>query len=84
MKNENKFKKIASKALLFFDLHSKIYSEKKSKGETILKKENKELELSKKLEYIGLNLDEIPETLKLVEDLQFKPNVGLDEKKYRQ
>ena len=23
-------------------------------------------------------------TLKLVEDLQFKPNVGLDEKKYRQ
>ncbi len=49
-----------------------------------MKKENKELELSKKLEYIGLNLDEIPETLKLVEDLQFKPNVGLDEKKYRQ
>ena len=70
--------------MLFFDLHSKIYSDKKSKGETILKKENKEQELTKKLEYIGLNLNEIPETLKLVEDLQFKPNVGLDEKKYRQ
>ena len=49
-----------------------------------MKKENKEQELNKKLEYIGLNLEEIPETLKLVEDLQFKPNVGFDEKKYRQ
>lgn len=49
-----------------------------------MKKENKEQELSKKLEYIGLNLDEIPETLKLVEDIQFKPTVGFDEKKYRQ
>ena len=49
-----------------------------------MKKVNKEQELSKKLEYIGLNLEEIPETLKLVEDLQFKPNVGFDEKKYRQ
>ena len=48
-----------------------------------MKKENKEQELSKKLEYIGLNLDEIPETLKLVEDIQFKPTVGFDEKKYR-
>lgn len=33
-----------------------------------------------KLEYIGLNLEEIPETLKLVEDLQFRPNAGFDEK----
>ena len=41
-------------------------------------------EIKKKLEYIGLNLEEIPETLKLVEDLQFKPNVGIDEKKYKQ
>ena len=41
-------------------------------------------EMNKKLEYIGLNLKEIPETLKLVEDLQFKPNVGVDEKKYKQ
>ena len=49
-----------------------------------MKKVNKEQEIAKKLEYIGLNLEEIPETLKLVEDLQFKPNVGFDEKKYRQ
>ena len=49
-----------------------------------MKKVNKEQELAKKLEYIGLNLEEIPETLKLVEDLKFKPNVGFDEKKYRQ
>ena len=49
-----------------------------------MKKVNKEQELAKKLEYIGLNLEEVPETLKLVEDLQFKPNVGFDEKKYRQ
>ena len=49
-----------------------------------MKKVNKEQEIAKKLEYIGLNLKEIPETLKLVENLQFKPNVGIDEKKYRQ
>ena len=49
-----------------------------------MEKKNKSQEIKKKLEYIGLNLDEIPETLKLVEDLQFKPNVGIDEKKYRQ
>lgn len=49
-----------------------------------MEKKNKTQEIKKKLEYIGLNLEEIPETLKLVEDLQFKPNVGLDEKKYRQ
>jgi len=49
-----------------------------------LEKKNKNQEIKKKLEYIGLNLEEIPETLKLVEDLEFKPNVGIDEKKYRQ
>jgi len=49
-----------------------------------LEKKNKNQEIKKKLEYIGLNLEEIPETLKLVEDLDFKPNAGIDEKKYRQ
>ncbi len=49
-----------------------------------MEKKNREQELTKKLEYIGLNLKEIPESLKLIEDLQFKPNVGFDEKKYRQ
>jgi len=49
-----------------------------------LEKKNKNQEIKKKLEYIGLNLEEIPETLKLVEDLEFKPNANIDEKKYRQ
>lgn len=49
-----------------------------------MEKKNKTQEVKEKLEYIGLNLDEIPETLKLVEDLKFKPNIGIDEKKYRQ
>ena len=49
-----------------------------------MKKGNKEQELAKKLEYIGLNLEQIPETLKIVEDLKFKPSIGFDEKKYRQ
>ena len=49
-----------------------------------MKKKDSEQEIAKKLEYIGLNLDEIPATLKIVEDLQFKPSVGFDEKKYRQ
>ena len=49
-----------------------------------MEKKNKNQEIKKKLEYIGINLEEIPETLKLVEDLQFRPNVGIDEKKYRQ
>ena len=49
-----------------------------------MEKKNKNQEIKKKLEYIGLNLEEIPETLKLVEDLQFIPNVGIDEKKYTQ
>ena len=49
-----------------------------------MKKENIEQEIKQKAEYIGLDLEQIPETLKLVEDLKFKPPVGLDEKKYRQ
>lgn len=49
-----------------------------------MEKKNKSQGIKKKLEYIGLKLDEIPETLKIVEDLHFKPNVGIDEKKYRQ
>lgn len=49
-----------------------------------MKKGSKEHELTKKLEYIGLNLEQIPETLKIVEDLKFKPSIGFDEKKYRQ
>ncbi len=49
-----------------------------------MEKKNKTQEINKKLEYIGLNLEEIPKTLELVEDLQFRPNSGFDEKKYRQ
>ena len=49
-----------------------------------MEKKNKTQEIKKKLEYIGLDLEEIPETLKLVEDLQFRPNTRFDEKKYRQ
>lgn len=49
-----------------------------------MEKKNKNQEIKKKLEYIGLNLEEIPETLKLVESLHFQPNAGIDEKKYRQ
>ncbi len=49
-----------------------------------MEKKNKKQEINKKLEYIGLNLEEIPETLKLVEDLEFRPNANIDEKKYKQ
>ena len=49
-----------------------------------MEKKNKTQEINEKLEYIGLNLQEIPQTLKLVENMQFKPNSGFDEKKYRQ
>ena len=49
-----------------------------------MKKGSKDQSLTKKLEYIGLDLDHIPATLKLVEDLKFKPIAGFDEKKYRQ
>ena len=58
--------------------------DKELRGELTLEKIDKTQEIKNKLEYIGLNLEEIPETLKLVEDLQFKPNTGFDEKKYRQ
>ena len=54
------------------------------RGELTLEKIDRTQEMKEKLEYIGLNLEEIPETLKLVEDLQFRPNTGFDEKKYRQ
>ena len=53
-------------------------------GETTLEKNNKTQEIKKKLEYIGLDLDNIPKTLELVEDLKFRPNSSFDEKKYRQ
>ena len=58
--------------------------DKELRGELTLEKIDKTQEINEKLEYIGLNLEEIPETLKLVEDLQFRPNTGFDEKKYRQ
>lgn len=58
--------------------------DKELRGELTLEKINKTQEINEKLEYIGLNLEEIPETLKLVEYLQFRPNAGFDEKKYRQ
>ena len=49
-----------------------------------MEKKNKTQEIKNKLEFIGLDLDNIPKTLKLVEDLKFRPNSGFDEKKYRQ
>ena len=54
------------------------------RGESTLEKKNKTQEIKKKLEFIGLDLETIPKTLKLVEDLKFRPNSGFDEKKYRQ
>ena len=49
-----------------------------------MKKENIANELKTKLEYIGLDLENIPETLKIVEEIKYKPAVGIDEKKYKQ
>ena len=46
------------------------------RGETVLEKKNKTQEINKKLEYIGLDLKAIPETLKLVEDMHFFSRVG--------
>ena len=40
--------------------------------------------ISEKLEYICLDLKQIPETLKYVENINYKPNVGIEENKYRQ
>ena len=51
------------------------------RGENTLEKKNKTQEIKKKLEFIGLDLENIPKTLKLVEDLKFRPNSGFDEKK---
>lgn len=49
-----------------------------------MEKKNNTQEIKKKLDFIGLDLKEIPKTLKLTEDLKFRPNSGFDEKKYRQ
>ena len=49
-----------------------------------MEKKNKTQEIKEKLEFIGLDLENIPKTLKLVETLKFRPNSGFDEKKYRQ
>ena len=54
------------------------------RGENTLEKNNKTQEIKKNLEFIGLDLENIPKTLKLVEELKFRPNSGFDEKKYRQ
>ena len=54
------------------------------RGENTLEKKNNTQEIKKKLDFIGLDLKEIPKTLKLTEDLKFRPNSGFDEKKYRQ
>ena len=35
--------------------------------------------ISEKLEYICLDLEQIPETLKYVENINFKPNMGIEE-----
>lgn len=40
--------------------------------------------ISEKLEYICLDLEEIPETLKYIENINFKPNTRIEENKYRQ
>ena len=40
--------------------------------------------ISEKLEYICLDLEEITETLKYIENINFKPNTGIEENKYRQ
>ena len=40
--------------------------------------------ISEKLEYICLDLKQIPETLKYVENINYKPNAGIEENKYRQ
>ena len=35
--------------------------------------------MSEKLEYICLDLEQIPETLKYVENINFKPNIGIED-----
>lgn len=41
-------------------------------------------EIEKKLEYLGLNLKKVPETLKMFEPLNFKPQRNYEEKGYKQ
>ena len=41
-------------------------------------------EIAEKLEYICLDLEQIPETLKYVENINFRPNTGIEENKYKQ
>ncbi|MBQ9658922.1 MAG: hypothetical protein IJV31_09210 [Clostridia bacterium] len=41
-------------------------------------------EIENKLEYIGLDLDNVPETLKLFDDIKFSPKKKFEENKYRQ
>ena len=40
--------------------------------------------IKKNLEYLGLNLDKIPKTLKETHDLKFRVVKGIDEKQYKQ
>ena len=49
-----------------------------------MEKKKIEQKISEKLEYICLDLEEIPETLKYIENINFKPNTGIEENKYRQ
>ena len=49
-----------------------------------MEKKKNAREITEKLEYICLNLEEIPETLKYVENISFTPNAGIEENKYRQ
>ena len=41
-------------------------------------------EIENKLDYIGLNLKKIPDTLKLFEPINFKPQRNYEEKGYKQ
>ena len=49
-----------------------------------MEKKSKEQQLAEKLEYIGLDLEKIPESIKNYEDLKFRPLAGIEENKYRQ
>lgn len=45
---------------------------------------NYEDEIKKKLEYIGLDLKNVPETLKTLEPINFRPTKGYEENRYKQ
>lgn len=47
-------------------------------------KQKVEDEIEKKLKYIGLDLENVPETLKIFEPINFKPTQKYEENKYRQ